>query len=59
MKHRGKAVVFETIEDYHTHLNDPSTEVDESSVLVLKTVGPENLSGYGRSRKHGITTQAS
>mgnify|MGYP003887702663 CR=1 FL=1 len=43
LTHKGKAVVFENIEDYHARINDPNLEVDETSVLVLKNVG---LKGY-------------
>jgi len=45
MKHRGKAVVFETIEDYHNRIDLPELEVDEHSVLVLKNVGPKGYPG--------------
>lgn len=45
MKHKGKAVVFETMEDYHARIDDPNLEVDEYSVLVLKTVGPVGYPG--------------
>lgn len=45
MQHRGRAVVFETIEDYHARIDDPDLEVDESSVLVLKNVGPKGYPG--------------
>lgn len=45
MKHKGKAVVFEDIEDYHARVNDDSLEVDESCVLVLKNVGPKGYPG--------------
>lgn len=45
MKHSGKAVVFETIEDYNARIDDPSLEVDETSVLVLKNVGPKGYPG--------------
>jgi len=45
MKHTGKAVVFETIEDYHARIDDPNLEVDENSVLVLKNVGPKGYPG--------------
>src|SRR5689334_7496012 len=40
MKHRGAAVVFETIEDYHARIDDPGLYIDENSVIVLKNVGP-------------------
>ncbi len=45
MQHKGKAVVFETIEDYHARVNDPSLVVDKDSVLVLKNVGPKGYPG--------------
>ncbi len=45
LKHRGKAVVFESIEDYHERIDDPELEVDENSVLVLKYVGPKGYPG--------------
>ena len=43
MVHKGKALVFENIEDYHARINDPNLEADPSDVLVLKNVG---LKGY-------------
>jgi L-arabonate dehydrase len=45
MKHRGKAVVFENIEDYHARIDDPDLDIDESSVIVLKGVGPKGYPG--------------
>src|SRR3982751_362311 len=45
MKHRGPAVVFETMEDYHTRIDDPSLDIDENSVIVLKGVGPVGYPG--------------
>jgi L-arabonate dehydrase len=43
--HRGKAVVFETIEDYHARIDDPNLDIDENSVMVLKNVGPKGYPG--------------
>lgn len=43
LQHRGRAVVFESIEDYNERIDSPQLEVDETSVLVLKMVG---LRGY-------------
>jgi L-arabonate dehydrase len=43
MEHTGKAVVFETIDDYKARIDDPNLDVDENSILVLKNVG---LKGY-------------
>jgi L-arabonate dehydrase len=45
LKHRGKAVVFETIEDYHATIDSPELEIDENSVMVLKNVGPKGYPG--------------
>jgi L-arabonate dehydrase len=45
MKHIGKAVVFENIEDYKAKIDDPKLDVDESSILVLKNVGPKGYPG--------------
>jgi len=45
MKHRGRAVVFETIEDLHARVDDPNLEIDESSVMVLKNCGPRGYPG--------------
>jgi len=45
MQHTGKAVVFDSIEDYHARIDSDDLEVDESSVLVLKNVGPKGYPG--------------
>ncbi len=45
MKHRGKAVVFENMEDYHKRIDLPELDIDESSVIVLKNVGPKGYPG--------------
>jgi dihydroxy-acid dehydratase len=44
-KHRGKAVVFESIEDLRARIDDPALDVDENSVLVLKGCGPKGYPG--------------
>jgi dihydroxy-acid dehydratase len=45
LKHSGKAVVFENIEDYHARIDDPLLEIDATSVMVLKNVGPKGYPG--------------
>jgi dihydroxy-acid dehydratase len=45
MKHRGRAVVFETMEDYHHRIDDPALDIDETCVIVLKNVGPVGYPG--------------
>lgn len=45
MKHRGPAVVFETMEDYHARIDHPDLDIDENSIIVLKNVGPVGYPG--------------
>ena len=45
MKHTGRAVVFESIEDYHARIDDPLLEIDETCVMILKYVGPVGYPG--------------
>jgi dihydroxy-acid dehydratase len=45
MKHRGKAVVFESNDELRDRLEDPALELDENSVLVLRNVGPRGYPG--------------
>lgn len=54
MKHTGKAVVFENIEDYKERIDDPSLDVDETSVLVLKNVGPKGYPGMPEVGNMGL-----
>ena len=45
MRHRGRAVVFENIEHYKQRIDDPSLDVDENCILVLKNCGPKGYPG--------------
>jgi L-arabonate dehydrase len=45
MKHKGRAVVFENIEDFHKRIDDPKLEIDEKSIMVLKNCGPRGYPG--------------
>ncbi|MFB8777593.1 IlvD/Edd family dehydratase [Streptomyces broussonetiae] len=45
LRHRGRAVVFDSIEDFHTCIDDPDLEVDADSVLVLRGCGPKGYPG--------------
>lgn len=54
MTHRGFAVVFENIDDYHQRIDDPDLEVDEDSVLVLKNVGPKGYPGMPEVGNMGL-----
>jgi L-arabonate dehydrase len=45
MKHTGRAVVFENIEDYNARVDDPDLDIDETCVMVMKYVGPVGYPG--------------
>ena len=45
MKHTGRAVVFESIEDLRARINDESLDIDETCVMVLKNCGPKGYPG--------------
>ena len=45
MQHRGRAVVFDSIEDFHARVDDPNLDVDETCVMVLKNCGPKGYPG--------------
>ena len=45
LRHRGRAVVFDSIEDFHARIDDPELEVDANSVLVLRGCGPKGYPG--------------
>ncbi len=45
MQHKGRAFVFEDIEDYKARVNLPDLDLDQNSVLVLKNAGPKGYPG--------------
>lgn len=45
LQHTGKAVVFETIDDYKKMIDDPDLDIDENSIMVMKNVGPKGYPG--------------
>jgi dihydroxy-acid dehydratase len=46
LKHKGRAVVFEDIEDFYKRIDDPKLDVDENCVMVLKGAGPRGYPGF-------------
>ena len=54
MVHRGRAVVFESIEDYKKRIIDPDLEIDASSVMVLKNCGPRGYPGMAEVGNMGL-----
>jgi len=45
LQHRGRAIVFDSIEDLHARIDDPDLDVDENTVLVLRGCGPRGYPG--------------
>jgi len=45
LQHRGRALVFDSIEDMHARIDDPALDVDADSVLVLRGCGPRGYPG--------------
>ncbi|MBN9100975.1 MAG: dihydroxy-acid dehydratase [Pseudonocardia sp.] len=45
LQHRGRAMVFDSIEDFHARIDDPDLDVDADSVLVLRGCGPKGYPG--------------
>lgn len=54
LRHRGRAVVFENIEDYRLRIDEPELDVDESCVLVLKNCGPRGYPGMAEVGNMGL-----
>ena len=54
LRHRGRAVVFESIEHYKERIIDPDLDVDETCVLVLKNCGPKGYPGMAEVGNMGL-----
>jgi len=46
LKHRGRAVVFENIEELHAKIDDEALDIDENCIMVLKGAGPKGYPGF-------------
>tara|TARA_B110000116_G_scaffold181273_1_gene157012 strand:+ start:214 stop:1941 length:1728 start_codon:yes stop_codon:yes gene_type:complete len=57
MQHRGRAVVFETIEDYKARIDDPDLDIDETCVMVLKNCGPKGYPGMAEVGNMALPTK--
>jgi dihydroxy-acid dehydratase len=44
-RHAGPAVVFENYDDMAARIDDPDLDIDENSVIVLKSAGPQGAPG--------------
>jgi dihydroxy-acid dehydratase len=54
MQHRGRAVVFEDIDDYTARVDDPDLDIDGSCVMVLKNCGPKGYPGMPEVGNMGL-----
>jgi len=45
LRHRGRALVFDSVEDFHARIDDPDLDVDAETVLVLRGCGPKGYPG--------------
>jgi L-arabonate dehydrase len=45
LKHKGRAVVFESIEELHARIDDEALDIDETCIMVLKGCGPKGYPG--------------
>jgi dihydroxy-acid dehydratase len=45
LTHRGRAVVFVSIEDFHARIDDPELDIDEHCIMVLQNCGPRGYPG--------------
>ncbi|WP_132279462.1 L-arabinonate dehydratase [Neorhizobium sp. JUb45] len=54
MKHKGRAVVFESIEDYHARIGDDDLDIDETCIMVLKYCGPKGYPGMAEVGNLGL-----
>ncbi|HVA15590.1 MAG TPA: IlvD/Edd family dehydratase [Stellaceae bacterium] len=46
LEHRGRAVAFESIEDFKARIDAPDLDIDENCVMVLKGAGPKGYPGF-------------
>ncbi|MGB2716135.1 MAG: IlvD/Edd family dehydratase [Vicinamibacterales bacterium] len=54
LRHRGRAVVFEDIEDYKARIGDPALAIERDSVMVLKNSGPVGYPGMAEVGNMGL-----
>jgi len=54
LKHRGRAVVFDSIEDFHARIDDPELDIDADSVMILRGCGPRGYPGMPEVANVGL-----
>ncbi|QPM90847.1 L-arabinonate dehydratase [Pseudooceanicola algae] len=54
LQHRGRAVVFEDIDDYKARIDDPDLDIDETCIMVMKNCGPKGYPGMSEVGNMGL-----
>jgi dihydroxy-acid dehydratase len=54
MQHRGRAVVFEDIDDYKARIEDEALDIDETCIMVMKNCGPRGYPGMAEVGNMGL-----
>jgi L-arabonate dehydrase len=54
LKHTGRAVVFEDIDDYKAKINDDNLDIDENCIMVMKNCGPKGYPGMAEVGNMGL-----
>ncbi|GHC55094.1 L-arabinonate dehydratase [Neogemmobacter tilapiae] len=54
MQHRGRAVVFEDIDDYKARIEDEDLDIDETCIMVMKNCGPKGYPGMAEVGNMGL-----
>lgn len=54
LRHRGRAVVFDDIDDYKARIGDEDLDIDETCVMVLKNCGPKGYPGMAEVGNMGL-----
>jgi dihydroxy-acid dehydratase len=57
MRHKGRAVAFEDIDDLHARIDDPKLDVTPADVLVLKNCGPKGYPGFPEVGNFALPTK--
>ena len=54
LTHRGRAVVFEDIDDYKAKIDDDALDIDETCIMVMKNCGPKGYPGMAEVGNMGL-----
>ena len=54
LTHRGRAVVFEDIDDYKARIEDEDLDIDETCVMVMRNCGPRGYPGMPEVGNMGL-----